>query len=355
MQPVPSSLSARPGSPDGPHKARPRRRWARVGFGVAVGILLSEGLVRAVRRFREPPDERTSRLIHRASDDPELIYELVPGASGVRDGVPIVINDDGFRDDPFPAEGNRTGLRIVVLGDSVAWGWGVEMPQAFPQVLERELNAARPPDAPPHVVFNLAVDGYSTTQEVRLLETRTAAFNPDRVILAYVLNDPDVADGGLARHFTSSPIALVELLHRGWRRATEPPPPPFDGRNWDHEYHFYIHAKHKTQVETDFARLGRWRREHDVPILVAVVPVMLFEPGAPYPWQYLHDYIASLCRKEGLESLDLYEAFAGRSADGLKLDEWHPNAEGHAMIAEALRTFIQATSSAPRDATEPRP
>lgn len=324
-------------------------------FGIAVGVLLSEGLVRVVQRLREPPDERISRLIHRASDDPELIYELVPGASGVRDGVPIVINDDGFRDDPFPAEGTRTGLRIIVLGDSVAWGWGVEMPQAFPQVLERELNAARSPDAPPHVVFNLAVDGYSTAQEVRLLETRVAAFNPDLVILAYVLNDPDVADGGLARHFTSSPVALVELVRQGWRRAAEPPPPPFDGRNWDHEYHFYIHAKHKAQVETGFARLGRWRREHRVPILVAVVPVMLFEPGTPYPWQYLHDYIASLCRKEGLESLDLHEAFAGRSADGLKLDEWHPNAEGHAVIAGALHAFIHALASAPGDATEPRP
>ena len=121
---------------------------------------------------------------HRASADAGLGYELAPGAQATRNGVSIRINASGFRDDEFPAE--ATGATaIVVLGDSVAWGWGVPMKRAFPQVLERRLAEPAFANEKPPIVYNLAVDGYSTEQEIRLLELRGPALRPDVIILSY--------------------------------------------------------------------------------------------------------------------------------------------------------------------------
>ncbi len=131
-----------------------------------VVLVLAEASLRYARApTRADPLVGGAGRLHKPSRDPTLIYELVPGAQTVRDGVAIAINAAGFRDDEFPATLPDEASRIVVLGDSVAWGWGVPMPAAFPQVLERQLHERRwPPRASP-IVYNLAVDGYATAQE----------------------------------------------------------------------------------------------------------------------------------------------------------------------------------------------
>ena len=109
-----------------------------------VVLVLAEA---GLRYYRVPtmadPLVGGSVKLHKKSRDPMVIYELVPGAKTVREGVAIAINSAGFRDDEFPETLPDEVYRIVVLGDSVAWGWGVPMAAAFPQVLESQLHEGR--------------------------------------------------------------------------------------------------------------------------------------------------------------------------------------------------------------------
>jgi hypothetical protein len=117
---------------------------------VVVLVLAEAGLRYARTPMRADPLVAGTGRLHQRSRNPTLMYELVPGAQTVRDGVAIAINAAGFRDDAFPATRPDDAYRIVVLGDSVAWGWGVPMAAAFPQVLERLLHERRwPPHAAP--------------------------------------------------------------------------------------------------------------------------------------------------------------------------------------------------------------
>jgi len=145
---------------------------------------------------------KNSLAIHRKSDDPLLVYELTPHAETTRQGILYKINAAGFRDDEFPIQATPKQpkeYRIVVLGDSVAWGWGVDMNQAWPQRLEEELKTSL--NNPQISVYNLAVNGYATPQEVRIFSKYGLGYQPDLVILNYVLNDPEVEDGGLSWYF----------------------------------------------------------------------------------------------------------------------------------------------------------
>ncbi len=215
------------------------------------------------------------------------------------------------------------------------------MKQAFPQVLERRLAEHASANEKPPIVYNLAVDGYSTEQEIRLLELRGPALRPDIIILSYSLNDPDVADGGLTRYYTSR-IELLEVAKQALRRVRG----ALSGESQPTEYHRRIHAIHRDRIRESFQRLGRIRRDEGVPILVAVTPVFDFRAGEAYPWQDLHGEIERLSEENGLAYLDFAESFQGRDSEEFALDLWHPNARGHEAMARALADRLREFSQA---------
>ena len=75
--------------------------------------------------------------------------------------------------------------RILVLGDSFAWGEGIEAEERFSNILEKKyLNNTQ--------VINMGVDSYGTTQEYLQLKNRGLKYKPDIVILlVFFGNDID--------------------------------------------------------------------------------------------------------------------------------------------------------------------
>lgn len=273
-------------------------------------------------------------LVHRASDDPVLVYELTPGAVGERDGIRIRINAEGFRDDPFPGPRRPGEFRVVVVGDSVTAGHSVPMADAFAQLLEQRLVARPPAGASRATVLNLGVFGYATRQELRLLETRGLAYQPDLVILAYHLNDPDIADAGQSRHFRRPPSRLVDELLRAVRALHL--------RGDEREYHHRIHEDNADEIAADLGRLGALSRESGVPVLLAVLPLFDWDAAEGYAWRDLHGALAALAAENGLAFLDLAPRLTALPADAVGENIWHPNARGHALIADELFRWIEA-------------
>ncbi|MBP7216013.1 MAG: SGNH/GDSL hydrolase family protein [Candidatus Omnitrophica bacterium] len=91
----------------------------------------------------------------------------------------------GFRDDHHEL-GKQTGKkRIVVLGDSMAEGWGVEQDQMWQSLLQDKLGAQ-------YEIINCAVRGYDLIQEYRQFQEVGILYEPDLVIQFLCENDfPD--------------------------------------------------------------------------------------------------------------------------------------------------------------------
>lgn len=94
----------------------------------------------------------------------------------------VTINSRGLRDREHALAPAPGVTRIVLLGDSFAWGWGVDDGKTFADVLEQRLGSAVE-------VLNLGVPGYSTDQELLWLEREGLLWEPDLVILCLLLND----------------------------------------------------------------------------------------------------------------------------------------------------------------------
>jgi len=113
-----------------------------------------------------------------ATYDATLTYTLRPGSCTFASrefSNTYAINALGVRDDDVSLERPR----IVVLGDSIAMGWGVDHADAFPSVVER-LTGQR--------TLNAGVSSYGTVRELRMLERVDRQAVTD-VILQYSSND----------------------------------------------------------------------------------------------------------------------------------------------------------------------
>ena len=175
------------------------RRRAQILISVALILLMTVGLIEGsvalmlshpahlgpLRRILEDFYFLFDRNIIHADlkfsrYDPELLYTLRPGRfifSEREFRVEFRVNSLGVRDD----EESLFGPEVVVLGDSVAMGWGVKQEETFAKLVERETGMR---------VLNAAVSSYGTVREMLLLariDTRRLKY----LIIQYHVNDFD--------------------------------------------------------------------------------------------------------------------------------------------------------------------
>ena len=102
-----------------------------------------------------------------------------------RTPVNVRLNSQGMRGDQFdPAD--TSGLRILLIGDSFTFGWGLEDSQTFAHFLQLNLDRLSEYRVK---VLNGGVVGWGSTQEIMYLERNYEALQPDIVIATFVSND----------------------------------------------------------------------------------------------------------------------------------------------------------------------
>ena len=94
--------------------------------------------------------------------------------------IEVCNNSRGLRDDEYPLERNDK-KRLLILGDSFGWGFGVELHHRFSEILESRHTDWE--------VINASVSGYSTAQEYLFLKERGWLYRPDVVLLLMYEND----------------------------------------------------------------------------------------------------------------------------------------------------------------------
>jgi hypothetical protein len=126
----------------------------------------------------------------RLSKNPRIIYELIPNLSVIFNNQPVSINSNGFRGKAILIDKNIQSIRIVGIGDSNMFGWGVKDEEAYLSVLSKTLNLNYSKFS--WEIINTAVPGYNTVVEVETLKEKGLQYKPDIVIIHYCKNDIDL-------------------------------------------------------------------------------------------------------------------------------------------------------------------
>jgi lysophospholipase L1-like esterase len=151
---------------------------------VAISTSITLGFCEWGLRVFEPPIAQPALMqVHQPSN--QLGYELKPSSEGYGNlGEYIQINSFGARDHEFGPKKSDIP-RIVVIGDSFTFGFGVPLEDTYVKQLEVLLTEKLGPVE----VLNLGVTAYQAWHFIELLEERVASLEPDLAIVAFFLDD----------------------------------------------------------------------------------------------------------------------------------------------------------------------
>jgi hypothetical protein len=255
---------------------------------------------------------------------------LRPNLSIVRnDGTTWTTNVLGMRDRPYARARPAGTFRIAMTGDSIGVGLGVSDGRGFEPTLERWLaEQSRRRGGPEVEILNFALPGRSPGQRWDHFQKIGWAMEPDLVLF-----QATPADIGWDQR------RLAELLPRGI--------------GWDSP--LYGDVLKRLRVRPDATsedcvhalRLYRWDllaavyqavaadcRARKVPCLWILIPRVgrFVEPED-------HGRLVDLARTAGFAAVvDISDAFDGCDPAALAIhpSDFHPNAEGHALLARRL-------------------
>lgn len=161
-------------------------------LALAVGTLVATFLVLelAVRvALPQDPGFFDGSAIKRRSTRPGLRHELIPGGYAADYvGVPVSVNRLGLRDRELAVPKPPGTVRILGVGDSVTFGYGVRLEDTYLKVVEDRLNASAAAGARYEVV-NAGIEECGLDAYYHAVRTLAPVLEPDLVLVGIVLND----------------------------------------------------------------------------------------------------------------------------------------------------------------------
>lgn len=178
-----------------------------LGFGLLTGEVLlrcyavfsfQDELVRAFATVGNPAAGADVSLGDMIAPSPHrrIIFQLRPNLNNyfIRSRIEsnnrslVVTNSRGWRGRDYGIPKSNGTIRILGIGDSFMFGWGVDEGSQYPAVAEKLLNQQFPEATWEFVA--LASPGYNLPMEVEVLKEYGLAYEPDMIVYGYVVNDP---------------------------------------------------------------------------------------------------------------------------------------------------------------------
>lgn len=320
-----------------------RAEMALLAFGIALALLLGE---------------IAARLLAPAA--------AAGGYAPVRPdrGGRRPINARGYRDLERATPKPPGVRRAVCLGDSFTFGSAVLFDDTWPQRVERLLSRER--DERWEAV-NLGEEGLNTAQEAAKLSAEGFSYQPDVVVVAYVLNDSEDENAAEARRAADwvseerenarSPLersALLRLVRGRWRATAE-------NRRRISGFHAMYADDYPGWVEARRAlrAMAGLCRERGVPLVIAIFPLLGNDLDDRYPFAAIHAKVAQASSEAGARVVDLLPWYSGLDWRTLVVDgprDEHPNEVAYRIASMAIAHEVDAVvpRAAPAGAPGPR-
>jgi hypothetical protein len=238
-------------------------------------------------------------------------------------------NSAGFRSTrDFDGADHRP--RVVVLGDSMVFGSGVDESSRFTERLEAAMPAWR--------IDNLGMVGFGPDLMVRALLSAGIEPRPALIVLSIYTDDLRRVVGP----YSGVGFALPRYELEAGNLVTIPYPTP----NWWEAFHVFQGLRYAYWRYTDAtfplnaALLERFRRVGDT-LQAKVAVVFLPRSVDGFDDRLRRRFLADETRRLGVPFLDLTEAVLGGGGSALYLEnDSHFNAAGHQLVASELATFL---------------
>ena len=309
---------------------------------LVVSLVFAAGLVEVMARAFDSGMNfdgemwKYARQVKRVSISAEIAHEHTPGASGTFMGVPVSINSMGLRDREFSLQKPAGTVRVLMLGDSLTFGWGVKIADTPSKLLEAMLN--RNAGDKKYEVINAGVGNYNTLMEVAYFLERGRLLDPDVVVLNYFINDaeptPRRRANGLVE-FSYAAVLLsgaIDTLARNY----------FGRKDWKAYYRSLYDPQSADWAATQAAikKLVADCRKSGIRIVIVNYPEL--HELADYPFTSVTEAVRQIATEEGAPFVDLLPPVRGLDPRSLWVSptDAHPNALANTKYAAELRSAL---------------
>lgn len=329
-------MNAGPSRPPGP---RLSVRVLGIVFSIIIGTvaagLLAEIFTRAVIDDGMHFDLemwKYAKEIKRESAVPGLGHEHRPGTAGHFMGVPVTINALGLRDQEYSVAKPPDAVRIIMLGDSVTFGWGVPVEDTPSKMIERRLND--PGMGRRYEVINAGVGNYNTVQEVTFFLKRGLELKPDIVVLNYFINDAEPTPLRKQSVLAERSYAAVagfsafDTLSRSY----------FGKADW-REYYSNLYREDSAAwqaAQKAIRDLAQRCRERGIKLMIVSYPEL--HVLKDYPFEKVTAAIRNIAAAESVPFVDLLPSVTDLQPDSLWVSptDAHPNAVANARFSDTI-------------------
>ena len=284
--------------------------------------------------------------------DRELFWRLRPSQqirSRFFDGKKIRINSLGLRGDEVASD--KTNRRIVAIGNSCTFGWGVPVQTIFTTLLNRRLGGD-------WESINAGLPGYSSFQGKKFLESDILELEPDILLVMFGWNDHWAAASQIAdkdQQFPSQTVIALQnnlarlhtyrLLKKGWLNLIE----QSTDSTFDRERSVYRVGLR--DFRTNLNEICRIAKSNNIlpALLTSPIPSLdkYYPRGMTSPLHRKHEQYNQMIRAVALENdillVDLNLEFekADQLWDNPANDPIHFNARGHVLAALTIATRLK--------------
>jgi len=283
-----------------------------------------------------------SNRIKMKHKNPLIGHVHKPNSSEFLMGTMVNINSDGFRDNEYSTL-KKKKYRMIFLGDSLTFGWGVEKESTFENLLEIEISKILPVE-----IINFGTGNYNTEQEVNLFFEKGLKYSADKVVVFYFINDAETTP-------QKSPLAFLaysRMISLIWSRIHVLMAINMESKNFKSYYAGLYEADREgwRNATNAFLKLKSECEKLNIRLQVVLLPELHDVKHTLFNKEY--DLIGSFFNEHNIEYLNLMSLFSDYN-DPPKLwvasDDAHPNKLAHQIIAQASIDFLAKDLSGERN------
>lgn len=303
---------------------------------LVVLFAICEAFIRVYLHYNTVYDIEMTRYAMNVKEDsknPKIGHVHKPGSNMELMDVNVSINSDGLRDRDYPIE-RGDAYRIIFLGDSLTFGWGVEQEYTFQYLLEEEIGKTTPTE-----IINFGTGNHNTEQEVNLFFEKGVKYNPDKVVLFYFINDAEATPEKSGLWF----LGHSHFISFYWSRINSLMNNIVASKSYKDYYTALYMDDQEGWINSKKAmlELRDYCLENAIAIQVVLLPELHDTNNLIFGEVY--NNISLFLQQSGIEYMSLAKLFSDHG-DQMELwvsyDDAHPNKLAHYKIAETLVEFI---------------
>lgn len=349
-------------------------------------LILAEVMARLLAPSQDFPNPPPISVIDPSQPNPYIItmrpyiHSHIPGSTYIQARtcyqVKYEINTLGFRGSEIPYQKSKDMKRLLIIGDSITEGYGVEFNETFSYLLGKDYESFG------WEVVNVGVQGASPIYFAANVD-RYLALQPDAVLIVTYENDifedriREVEYFGLPIIEDTERLVkqsmMIDVLFRSrffavikkeWQKLYSTPVEQIiiqNKANWTiiNQEQMALFRESPNKVPTSFVD-QQWNmsqpyldyavnlfREHNIQVLVVNLSIHAIQPNSAYfsHAYHLDELISSWTKEKQLPFLSLLpvieRAYKEKQPSEIVIEcDGHPTSETHAMIEATLRPWL---------------